>query len=87
VSLKTIFSRSGEWGDHVTLQAAADKVNSLFYAMFLTSFALLNFHATYGIIATHLAIVLLCKWLLLFSYLTEIQNKDNICCLWYSLRI
>jgi hypothetical protein len=25
VSLTTIFSRSGEWGDHVTLQAAADK--------------------------------------------------------------
>ena len=29
VSLTTIFSRSGEWGDHVTLQAAADKVNIL----------------------------------------------------------
>jgi len=28
-SLTTIFSRSGEWGDHVTLQAAADKVNFL----------------------------------------------------------
>ena len=28
-SLTTIFSRSGEWGDHVTLQAAADKVNIL----------------------------------------------------------
>jgi hypothetical protein len=25
----TVFSRSGEWGDHVTLQAAADKVGSL----------------------------------------------------------
>jgi hypothetical protein len=26
VLLKIIFSRYGEWGDHVTLQAAADKV-------------------------------------------------------------
>ena len=46
VLLKIIFSRYGEWGDHVTLQAAADKVIH-FYAMFLTSFALLKFHAAY----------------------------------------
>jgi hypothetical protein len=32
--LKIIFSRYGEWGDHVTLQAAADKVNSLFMLCF-----------------------------------------------------
>jgi hypothetical protein len=34
VLLKIIFSRYGEWGDHVTLQAAADKVNSLFMLCF-----------------------------------------------------
>jgi hypothetical protein len=34
VLLKRIFSRYGEWGDHVTLQAATDKVNSLFMLCF-----------------------------------------------------
>jgi hypothetical protein len=34
VLLKIIFSRYGEWGDHVTLQAAADKINSLFMLCF-----------------------------------------------------